>query len=183
MYARELEKSGIKVILKESKGFEDNSQQIEDPKNSTQVAFVISGVGDSPESRTKSISSLGSIQYAPLWLFYKGDNAPFDDAEWLSNKRIYIGDNGTATKSIATQILTLNGLIDKVKTISIPYNQLKEAVDNNAIDVIFLLDQENSEGVQYLVNRPDWHLSPAMRYKALKKPFPTYTFLKYQKEV
>lgn len=174
-YAKELKKSGINVILKDSKGFEDNINQLENENNSTQVAFIVSGVG---EPTSKKISSLGSIQYAPLWLFYKGNFTPSIKVNWINGKNVYIGDNGTATKTIATKILALDDLTRGANLIIEPYSKVIDSIDKNQLDVIFIMDQENSETIQFLANSPDWHMSTITRYEAFKKIIPYLHILK-----
>lgn len=170
-YSKELAKNGITVHVVETKGFEENLTKIKDEKDITsQIGFI---VADSDRTdRPKNISSLGSIQYAPLWFFYKGDPKNYNSFDWVANKKVYIGNDGTATQYIAHKILSLTGLEKEVQTMTMPYSQLFDAVKNNETNAVFITDQPDAKIIQFLNSQPDWHLTNSFRLDAFIKIMP-----------
>ena len=50
--------------------------------------------------------SLGSVQFAPVWLFYRGDAfIGGDPLRALANKRVAVGLEGASTRNILTRLL------------------------------------------------------------------------------
>src|SRR4051812_29034722 len=66
-YKEIIEKSGVKLDIRESNGARENLKRLKDPKSDVDVAFVQDGLEtkDSPVE----LVSLGSLYYEPLWIF------------------------------------------------------------------------------------------------------------------
>jgi len=70
-YAAALKANGIEVELKPTDGSLDNLQLLR--SGGADVAFVRGGSADPVADDEAGLSSLGSLFYEPLWLFYRND--------------------------------------------------------------------------------------------------------------
>ncbi len=107
------------------------------------------------------LMSLGSIEYEPLWLFYRGAVYDQDDVfQHFSTQRIAIGTGGTATQRILREILELRGIPIETQSNFLvwPHQQAANALINGEIDAMALVDGFESPTIQRLLNTPDIHL-------------------------
>ena len=69
------------------------------------LAFVQGGTGAAADAGT--LTSLGSLYYEPLWVFYRSEQTLTRLSE-LQDKRIAIGEHGSGTHAIASLLLADN---------------------------------------------------------------------------
>ena len=69
-YQKILARQGITLKIVHSDGSFDNLHKLNDPKSGVDVAFVQGG--DAGTTEVEHLSSLGSISYQPLLVFYRG---------------------------------------------------------------------------------------------------------------
>ncbi len=93
-YKKLLEQDKVKVNLITSAGSMENIEILKNKKSD--IAFVQNGTIDN--ENTKGITSLASIYYEPLWVFYKNDGYSIDYIIQLISKKISIGKEGSGTK-------------------------------------------------------------------------------------
>jgi TRAP transporter TAXI family solute receptor len=89
-YAVELEKEGLTLEVRETKGSVENLQLLRDDSAEVAAAIVQSGVA-SPEDRDQLVA-LGSLYREPLWVFYRGETPLY--MEQLPPKKIVIATGG-----------------------------------------------------------------------------------------
>jgi TRAP-type uncharacterized transport system substrate-binding protein len=90
------------------------------------IAFVQSGLKSL--SKTSTLNSLGSLFFEPLWIFHQ-TGVEFKRLSDLKGLRVAVGEDGSGTKVLASQLLDLNGISDKNA-------QLISVGSNNAVDML-----------------------------------------------
>ncbi len=143
----------IELKLVPTHGSVDNNQLISDQK--VDAAFSQSGV---PIPNPDQVISLGSIEFEPLWFFYRG--APIDADElphFLATKRVSVGAEGSGTKYMVLDLLDEHKIhIDN------PNNQRvmttiesAAALRSGQIDGMFILADMASKQLWSLLEDPD----------------------------
>jgi hypothetical protein len=126
-------------------------------QNSTEVdaAFLVAGMAKSKE--LPDLVSLGSVEYAPLWIFYRGVVAPdLDFFEAFANGRFSIGFAGPVSRSLIQALARLRGVSVSPETGFETQSDLQmvERFIAGEIDVVAIVDGYDSHYVQQLVNTP-----------------------------
>ena len=126
-YAQILERNGVKLQILPSEGSLENLKRLKNPSFRVDVGFVQSGLAKG--ENVDGLMSLGSIAYEPLYLFYRGNK----DLEFLSGfkgKSLSIGEEGTGTKFLALELLSMNGITKGGET------KLLEMDDENSFKLL-----------------------------------------------
>ena len=153
------EAEGIRLHLVNTKGSAKSLADLADKENSVDAALMIGGIADS--GAYPGLRSLGSIEFAPLWLFYRGSefhgSKPFT---YFSNKRISVGPSGSAAEITLSKILALSGISteERPNLLRLPN---KEAIANllaGELDGLFIMDGFNSPNLEELLRHPDIHI-------------------------
>ncbi|PLY04356.1 MAG: hypothetical protein C0625_16910 [Arcobacter sp.] len=170
-YKKLLEQDKVKVNLITSAGSMENIEILKNKK--ADIAFVQNGTIDN--ENTKGITSLASIYYEPLWVFYKNDGYSIDYIIQLISKKISIGKEGSGTKDLSLNILKDNGISEENSTIlNYDNNKAKEELIKGNIDAIFIVSSHNSDIVKELLEDPKINILSFKRAKAYSRK---YTFL------
>ena len=106
-YRKLLAEDGIELKLRNTAGSAENISLLELETGGVDIAFVQSGLKN--VSKTGNLRTLGSLFFEPLWIFYRNgiELTRFSDLKGL---RIAVGEEGSGTKILATQLLDLNGI-------------------------------------------------------------------------
>ena len=177
-YVEYFKKNGVTLELVPTQGAEENIQRIRDKDDGLQAAFIQGGLLTN-RKEAKGLLSLGSIDYEPLWIFYRGE--VFRDDEMLNlgflTKPIAIGAPGSGTYMHVLQLLQLDHLklTDNFKTIS--NEEAVEAFKKGTIDIVVMVDGFESKNVQAMINNPDARVSGFKRSQALARLLPSYHVL------
>ena len=147
---------GIKLNLVTTAGTENSLTDLDNVNNPVSAALMVGGLAFT--NRYPRLASLGSIEYVPLWLFYRGDILDKKDAvNSLAHKRVAVGPPGSGTFTLLRRILSLSDIeIDGRPNFLRLANA--DAVDQliaGEIDAVFLLDGIDSANVQKLLHRRD----------------------------
>jgi len=170
-YKKLLEKEKVKVNIITSAGSIENIELLKEKK--ADIAFIQNGT--TFDSNNKSIKSLASIYYEPLWVFYKNEGFTIDYIIQLISKKISIGNIGSGTRDLANKILTDNG-IDSNNSQILDLNNKKasEALEKGDIDALFIVSSHNSPIINKLLANPKINLFSFKRARAYSRK---YTFL------
>ena len=105
IFARE----GVKLTLLNTHGSRENLELAADNKSPVNAGLLLGGIthkGDYPE-----LYSLGSVDYLPLWLFYRGPVLRGEDAiSYFKGKPIAIGMAGSGTELLLKKMLAMRGI-------------------------------------------------------------------------
>jgi len=104
-YREILARNGIELQIRTTAGSVENLALLQDDDSNVSLAFVQGGVG--AQADPDRLTSLGSLYYEPLWIFYR-DTRTLTRLTELQDKRIAIGEPGSGTHAISSMLLADN---------------------------------------------------------------------------
>ena len=147
----------------------DNVRLINDPKSGVSAAFLFTGQTNAEES--PDLLSLGRIDNAPLWIFYRAA-APIDRLTQLKGKRLNISP---AVAKLVNEVLAAHGVNAgnaKISALFIP--AAVKALRDGDLDAIFLPPVAlNTPIIQSLLRDSSVGLMNVAQAEALTRRFPT----------
>jgi len=162
-------KKGVTIELVRTEGSQENINLLADRKDPVQAAFVQGG--SLHTKQVLGVESLGSIDYEPIWFFYKGPLLKQGklDSDKLAKARIAIGPEGSGTHVQAMNILRVNQL-DRVPTlITIPNDEAVIALQKGEVDMVVMVDGLRAKNVQTLLSDPEINILNFVRALAYTK--------------
>jgi TRAP transporter TAXI family solute receptor len=148
-YREQLAQNGVELEIRTTAGSIENLELLRN--NDVDLAFVQGGTGTVADADT--LTSLGSLYYEPLWVFYRGEQTLSRITE-LQNKRIAIGESGSGTHAIAETLLTENFIdTENDNILSIGGAAGAQALLHGDIDALFLVTAPDAPLVQQLLHR------------------------------
>lgn len=153
IYQEELKKQGIRLIILPSEGSVENLKRLTDKSGKADIGFVQSGIA---KTIPEDLVSLGSINYEPIYLFYRSQN----DMELLSGlkgKKVSVGEIGSGTHELATQLLSENGIKPGGSIDLIYLDSDVAAVEllKGSVDAVFLMgDSVSRDKIKLLLTTP-----------------------------
>jgi TRAP-type uncharacterized transport system substrate-binding protein len=153
-----LARQGVKLKILPSQGSLENLQRLDDAKFHVDVGFVQGGITNVPG--TNKLVSLGSISYEPLLVFYRSAT-PINLLSGFSGKRVAIGSVGSGTRSLALQLLALNGITPGGATTLLDFDgsDAANALLAGSVDAVFLMgDTTSTEVMLQLEQTPNIQL-------------------------
>ncbi|MFH0884021.1 MAG: TAXI family TRAP transporter solute-binding subunit [bacterium] len=150
-YVEFFRKHGVTLDLVPTQGTQENLDRLKDRRDPVQVAFVQGGLVKSGD--TSGLLSLGSIDYDPVWFFYRNGFIieSDEDIHRVLKMRIAIGPEGSGTHMQAMHILKLNGVAPASTLLTMPNHEGVQALQRGEIDAVFLVDGLESDDVQALL--------------------------------
>jgi hypothetical protein len=157
-YAAALEANGIEVILKPTGGSFDNLELLR--KGEADVAFVRGGSADAMKDEELGLTSLGSLFFEPLWVFYRVDAARRIDPKTatltslaqMKSLRINVDQPGSGVPDIMERMFRANRMDPaKLKLSHLEQMPAAEALQGGRLDVIVLASAPQSPQVQRLL--------------------------------
>lgn len=177
-YARALATNGIEVVLKPSEGSSDNLQML---RNGTaDVGFVRGGSADVVTDEEAGLSSLGSLFYEPLWIFYRSDAAravnrktgTLESIAQLKGLRVNVDKPGSGVPEIMERMLRANHLdAGALQLSNLEQTPATEALQAGLLDVIVLASAPQSPLVQQLLRAPGIALMDLAQSDAYSRRF------------
>lgn len=137
-----------------------------------QAAFVLGG--STRETEIRDIVSLGSIEYEPLWFFYRGPEFTGDKVfEHFSKERVSIGSPGSGTQRIVREIVKLRGgFLDENNIYQYKNSIATDKLLSGEIDAAIMVEGFTSPNVQKLLADPNIRLFDFKLAAALVKQIP-----------
>lgn len=154
-FATYFKKHGLTLNIQNTTGLESGLQQLDADDSRINASFVTSGTATNEQY--PDLLSLGSVQIAPLWLFYRGPKVDTDDPfEFYKEKQISIGAEGTVTNKLFSRLMELNnpGTGDRSNFLHLTHADAAKALNTGEIEAMFVVDGFNSTIVQSLVKDP-----------------------------
>jgi TRAP transporter TAXI family solute receptor len=160
-YAQALAANGIEVVLEPSDGSSDNLQMLR--SGSADVAFVRGGSADAAADEEAGLTSLGSLFYEPLWVFYRSDAARLIDRKTgtlesiaqFKGLRVNVDKPGSGVPEIMERMLRANHLDAGMLQLSnLEQTPATEALQAGLLDAIVLASAPQSPLVQRLLRAP-----------------------------
>ena len=154
-YKQFFERYGIKLEIRPSNGSEENAKRLMDPNDPTQIGFIYNGTID--QVTANNISTMGTVNYAPVWLFYRKNKngIKFDNLKDFATKRVNINVVGSGTNTLLRKILKINGIELGNNFTQLDTDDAYKAFKRGEIDAIFLIASPHAESIQSLARDAD----------------------------
>jgi len=155
-FQKTFQSHGIHLKLVPTTGLGEGLKGLDSEASKVSAGFLTSGVVSARQH--PELISLGSIQYAPLWFFYKGDTVITDDPfEYFSNKKVAIGPALNATNNIFRMLYALNQNTppNAANLVELPNKEAAEQLIAGNIDAAFIVDNYESDTIQKLLKGKD----------------------------
>ena len=160
-YAQALAAEGIQVELRASDGSLDNLQLLRN--GGADLGFVRGGSADVVADERAGLTSLGSLFYEPLWVFYRTDAASRVDRRnpvlgslaQLRGLRVNVDKHGSGVPEMVDQMLRAN----RLDTTSLKLSHLEptpaaEALESGSLDAVMFASAPEAALVQRLLRTP-----------------------------
>lgn len=172
----ELSEQGISLTLRTTGGTVDNLALLNDPNSGVDFAMVQGGVADL--SKYPSLVSIAGVFYEPMWVWYressfKNDAGKLGLLSQLKGKRVSIGNEGSGTLSLSSQLLQASGLtlndlqVEKLK----PLDAL-EKFKRNELDAVFIVSAAEAPILKQFYETPGIRLMSFEQADAYLHLFP-----------
>ena len=169
LYKEKLAAHRVTLNLRYYEAGNENVRLINDPKSGVSAAIMFSGQTNSEES--PDLLSLGRIDDAPLWIFYRAA-APIERLTQMKGKRLNISP---AVAKLIGEVLAAHGVNTgntKFSMLLIP--DAVKALRNGDLDAMFMPPLAlNAPIVQSLLRDPAIALMNVTQAEALTRMFPT----------
>ena len=170
LYKDIIKDDGITVEVRTSKRNWDNLKQLQDPNSDVDAGFSEDGLGT--VEKFPDISSVGSLYYEPIWVFYRG-NKIITRFSQFAGTRLAIGFKGGGTNTLAQRILKESGVDEKSATLfEIGHQDAVDALLNKKIDGAIFLATPEEKFIGELAKNPNLHLMSVDQADAITRQFP-----------
>jgi TRAP transporter TAXI family solute receptor len=157
-YAKILQQNGVTLKILPSEGSVDNIKRLADPSSKVDVGFVQGGVNKG--IKTDKLVSLGSINYEPLFIFYRSGSG-IERLSQLTGKRVAVGEVGSGTHTLSRVLLAANGIEPggPTKLLEMDSDEAAKAILSGKVDAIFLMgDSVSTDLIRQLLHTPGINL-------------------------
>jgi TRAP transporter TAXI family solute receptor len=168
LFAREyqeiLARNGIELQIRTTAGSIENLALLQNDDSNVSLAFVQGG--SSTEADYGRLTSLASLYYEPLWIFYR-DTRTLTRLTELQGKSIAIGEAGSGTHAISSMLLADNFIdtgSDDIQAIG--GDSAARALSQGKIDAMFMVAGPEGPLLQQLLYRSDIRLMSLDRVSA-----------------
>ncbi|WP_284446789.1 TAXI family TRAP transporter solute-binding subunit [Fluviibacter phosphoraccumulans] len=166
-YAAYFAEQGITLKLVPTEGSVENVKRLQDKDDPVMAAFVMAGAAPPHAER---IQTLGSIDYQPLWCFYRSPIpivSPTQRMSALLSKTLNVGTPNSGTFLLAERVLGMLGIQpDASNQRHLPDEEAIEALRKGQLDALCVVDTYESPNVQKLLKIDGLQLSGFERAEA-----------------
>jgi uncharacterized protein len=158
-YQEFFQENGLQLQLSEVSHIGESADQLQRDSAPLNASFVLAGTTLNAAGE-KKYASLGSVKYAPGWLFFRGPeiqgSSPFNA---LAGRRVSIGPPGSFANRSYRELMVAAG-IDAPSTgvYELQDSAGVEALLNGEVDAVWIIDSFSSENIKRLVSSPDLNL-------------------------
>ncbi len=150
-YRTLLAESGVDLRLLPSAGAVENLARLRDPRSGVSVAFVMAGLSD---AQGGGLSSLGTVGYEPLWVFERAAERRIA-VEGIAGKRVSIGPEGSGTRALALEIVSLLGADRRASgLLGLQPREATERLLGGEIDALAMVASWDAPLVRQLASSP-----------------------------
>lgn len=165
----ELQKYGIDLVSVNRANKEQHAKEMAANLQNVMNFYVAGGV---VPASSRSQVSLGSVQYSPLWLFYRGKEIS-TEGNWPV--RMSIGPDGSSTQKIFMELEASHGVAHQMdRYLTLDHETAAKDLLSGRIDGMFLVDGYDSPLVQKLVHAKNIKVFSFDLADAYDKIFPHY---------
>jgi len=158
-YQKRLAKEGFELIILPTAGSVEALQLLAAGK--VEVAFVQGGTADTLQS--EELSSLASLYYEPLWLFYR-QAPPISYFFELAGKRVAVGEEGSGTFALTKELLQDNQITaENTSLLNISSQEAAQQLMAGEIDAAFFVVSPRASLISELLHHPEIELMTVRR--------------------
>ena len=137
-------------------GLDQGLKELSDDNFPVSASFLTAGIATA--GQYPNLVSLGSIQYSPVWLFYRGEQQQTKDlVQFLKGKKIAVGQPGTNTLKMFMNLLETSGhpFQPSEQFLQVPHAEAVKLFEEGKIDAVFIVDGIESSNVKRLLSVKD----------------------------
>ena len=168
-YQHQFAKHNIEIELVTTAGAFENVELLRSGK--VDATFSLEGMV--PDNNS-DIVTLGSVEYQPLWLFYRGTEYDGSNpTEFFKNRTLSINMPGSGTHSLSEKILALHGIRAEgnPRILSLSSANSVAALRAGRIDAMFLVAGVESGTIQRLLATPGIRVMDLVHADAYRNTF------------
>jgi len=172
----ELAEEGISLKLRATGGTSDNLALLKDPHSGVDFAMVQGGVADL--SKYPDFISITGVFYEPVWVWYRESSFPSQSGRLgllsqLKGKRVSIGNEGSGTLALASQLLTASGLsLGDIRAEKLKPLDALDKFKKGELDAVFLVSAAEAPIVKNFYETPGIRLMSFEQADAYVHLFP-----------
>ena len=166
-YRAVLARQGITIELRPSAGAVENISRLLDRRRDVVAGLVQSGLAPADVS---GVTSLGSMFYEPLWIFYRGERKRQRINE-LAGLRIAVGAPGSGARAVARRLLEAT-IGSRATLVDIGGAEAVDALRRGRVDAVCLVSAPNAVAVQRALAVRGVHLMSVANAEAYTRRFP-----------
>ncbi|MCF8165296.1 MAG: C4-dicarboxylate ABC transporter substrate-binding protein [Rhodoferax sp.] len=172
----ELAEQGVSMKLRTTGGTGDNLALLSDQYSGVDFAMVQGGVADL--SKYPDFISIAGVFYEPVWVWYRESSFPTESGRLgllsqLKGKRVSIGNEGSGTLSLTSQLLAASGLsLSDVRAEKLKPLDALEKFKKGELDAVFLVSAAEAPLVKKFYETPGIRLMNFEQAEAYVHLFP-----------
>jgi TRAP-type uncharacterized transport system substrate-binding protein len=172
----ELAEEGISLKLRTTGGTTDNLALLKDPNSGVDFAMIQGGVADL--SKYPDFISIAGVFYEPVWVWYRESSFPSESGRLsllsqLKGKRVSIGNEGSGTLSLSSQLIAASGLsLSDIRAEKLKPLDALEKLKKGELDAIFLVSAADAPLVKNFYETPGIRLMNFEQAEAYLHLFP-----------
>ncbi len=161
---------GVDLVLRPSSGAAENLERLRSGEGGVEVGLVQGGLVR--EADADQLTTLGSLFYEPIWVFYRGKST-IERISDLRGQRIAIGIPGGGTHALGTSVARDNGLAEAPTTlVDLGGLAAADALIDGRIDAAIYVSAIDGPAVQKLLRTPSVRMMDATRADAYVRRLP-----------
>ena len=139
-YAQVLARNGVELEIRSSAGAVEDLNLLRDPASGVQAGLTTFGVTQLAD--LDILYSLGGIFDSAIFIFYR-DVQPITTFAQFRGKRVAIGTEGTALRSLMLDALKATGALDaSIEVVNLEYSRSIDALISGTVDVAIVPPME-----------------------------------------
>ncbi len=172
----ELAEQGVSLRLRSTGGTSDNLALLANPNSGVDFAMVQGGVAD--VSKYPNLVSIAGVFYEPVWVWYressfKNEAGHLSLLSQLKGKRVSIGNEGSGTLTLASQLLEASGLtLSDVHAEKLKPLDALERFKKGELDAVFLVSAPEAPVLKNFYETPGIRLMSFEQADAYVHLFP-----------
>jgi len=172
----ELAQEGVSLKLRTTGGTSDNLALLNNPDSGVDFAMVQGGVADL--SKYPNFVSIAGVFYEPVWVWYRDSSFPNESGRLgllsqLKGKRVSIGNEGSGTLTLASQLLEASGLsMNDIRAEKLKPLDALEKFKKGELDAVFLVSAPEAPLVKSFYETPGISLMNFEQAEAYVHLFP-----------
>jgi len=169
-YQQILAREKIHLKLLSSSGSVENLMRLNDKSYRVDAGFVQDGT--SLPTEANNLVSLGAINYAPLWVFYRSQET-LNYLSDLKGKKIAIGPEGSGVRKFAIDLLKLNNsAAPPTVLLGLSSAAANKALLEGTVDAVMIIGAEDNALVKELLYAPNVKLMNFRQAEAYTRLIP-----------